>query len=143
MPDVQCPGRPRRRRPDPFVRQWRDLLVPTESLEVPRPRGLRHATYQRLVNEYNRLLEEIAALPQAATLAAHADGVRVPVLEPHRAHSAPAWVAHSGAAREALVSHGRGCALPGRLHQVRLALDGERLSLLRARRPLGAPVLRR
>ena len=64
MPDVQRPWRPRRRRPEPFVRQWRDLLVPTESLEVPRPRGLRHATYLRLVNEYNRLLEEIAALPR-------------------------------------------------------------------------------
>src|SRR5260370_23446607 len=63
MPDVQRHGRPRRRPPDPFVRQWRDLLVPTESLEVPRPRGLRQATYQRLVNEYNRPLDEIAALP--------------------------------------------------------------------------------
>jgi hypothetical protein len=64
MPDVQRPWRQRRRRSEPFVRPWRDLLVPTESLEVPRPRGLRHATYQRLVNEYNRLLEEIAALPR-------------------------------------------------------------------------------
>ena len=64
MPDVQPRWRPRRERPDPFVRQWRDLLVPTKTLEVPRPRGLRQATYERLVNEYNRLLEEIADLPK-------------------------------------------------------------------------------
>src|SRR5712691_6044204 len=64
MPDVQRHWRLRRRRPDPFIRQRRDLFVPTETLEVPRPRGLRHATYQRLVKEYNRLLEELAALPK-------------------------------------------------------------------------------
>ena len=30
---------------------------------MSRPRGLRQRTYERLVDEYNRLLEEIAALP--------------------------------------------------------------------------------
>src|SRR6266849_699897 len=48
----------------PFARQWRDLLVPTEPLQVSRPRGLRQRTYERLVDEYNRLLEEIAVLPK-------------------------------------------------------------------------------
>ncbi len=38
-------------------------MVPTEPLEVPRPKGLHHATYQRLANEYNRLLEKLDALP--------------------------------------------------------------------------------
>jgi PEP-CTERM motif-containing protein len=42
---------------------WRDLLVPTETLVVPCPRGLHRATYMRLVNEYNRLLEKLDALP--------------------------------------------------------------------------------
>jgi hypothetical protein len=39
-------------------------LIPTEPIEVLCPRGLHHATYQRLANEYNRLLEELAALPR-------------------------------------------------------------------------------
>src|SRR5213594_1248564 len=47
----------------PFARQWRALLVPSEPLQVSRPRGLRQLSYERLVDEYNRLLEEIAALP--------------------------------------------------------------------------------
>lgn len=68
MPDVQRPWRPRHRRLDPFIRPWRDLLVPTETLEVPPPRGLRHATYQRLVNEYDRLVDEVAALPRRQLL---------------------------------------------------------------------------
>jgi hypothetical protein len=42
---------------------WRDLLVPTETLVVPCPRGLHRATYARLVNEYNRLLAKLDALP--------------------------------------------------------------------------------
>ena len=37
--------------------------MPTEPLEVPRPKGLHHGTYQRLANEYNRLLEKLDALP--------------------------------------------------------------------------------
>jgi len=39
-------------------------LIPTESIEVPCPPGLHRATYQRLANEYNRLLKELAALPR-------------------------------------------------------------------------------
>jgi hypothetical protein len=62
MHDVEGQRR-RRRRSAASISQWRDLLVPTEPLEVPCPRGLHHATYQRLVNEYNRLLEELNALP--------------------------------------------------------------------------------
>jgi len=46
-----------------FTEQWRDLLVPTEPLQVSRPRGLRQRTYERLVDEYNRLLAAIADLP--------------------------------------------------------------------------------
>ena len=52
-----------RRRRLACIQDWRDVLVPTEPLEVPRPRGLHRATYQRLVNEYNRLLEQLDALP--------------------------------------------------------------------------------
>jgi hypothetical protein len=63
MRDLEGQRRPRRRRCAASISQWRDLLVPTEPLEVARPRGLHHATYQRLVNEYNRLLEELNALP--------------------------------------------------------------------------------
>jgi len=55
--------RRRRRRSAASIGLWRDLLVPTERLEVPCPRGLHHATYQRLVNEYNRVLAELTALP--------------------------------------------------------------------------------
>jgi len=54
---------PRRRRQEPLIRQWRDRLVPTEVIQVSRPLGLRHATYRRLVNEYNRVLDNLAALP--------------------------------------------------------------------------------
>jgi hypothetical protein len=39
-------------------------LVPSETLEVPCPRGLHRGTYGRLVNEYNRLLAQIDALPK-------------------------------------------------------------------------------
>jgi hypothetical protein len=37
--------------------------VPSETLEVPCPPGLHRGTYGRLVNEYNRLLAQIDALP--------------------------------------------------------------------------------
>jgi hypothetical protein len=54
---------PRRRRQEPLISQWRDRLVPTEVIQVSRPLGLRHTTYRRLVNEYNRILDKLAALP--------------------------------------------------------------------------------
>jgi hypothetical protein len=38
-------------------------LIPTEPIEVDCPRGLHRATYQRLANEYNRLLKKLDALP--------------------------------------------------------------------------------
>ena len=66
MLDVEGQRRHRRRRSAAYIGLWRDLLVPTERLEVPCPRGLHHATYQRLVNEYNRVLEELNALPNRA-----------------------------------------------------------------------------
>ncbi len=63
MLDVEGQRRQRRRRSAASIGLWRDLLVPTERLEVPCPRGLHHATYQRLVNEYNRVLAALTALP--------------------------------------------------------------------------------
>ena len=66
MHDVEAQLRGRRRRSAASISQWRDLLVPTERLEVICPRGLHHATYQRLVNEYNRVLEQVNALPNRA-----------------------------------------------------------------------------
>ena len=54
---------PRGRRQEPVILQWRDRLVPTEVIQVSRPHGLRHTTYRRLVNEYNRVLDRLAALP--------------------------------------------------------------------------------
>jgi hypothetical protein len=66
MHDVEAQLRRRRRRSAASISQWRDLLVPTERLEVICPRGLHHATYQRLVNEYNRVLEKLNALPSRA-----------------------------------------------------------------------------
>jgi hypothetical protein len=66
MHDVEGQWRRRRRRSAASISQWRDLLVPTERLEVICPRGLHHATYQRLVNEYNRVLEELNALSNRA-----------------------------------------------------------------------------
>lgn len=63
MLDVEGQRRQRRRRSAASIGRWRNLLVPTERLEVPCPRGLHHATYQRLVNEYNRVLAELTALP--------------------------------------------------------------------------------
>ena len=63
MPDVEGQRRHRRRRSAASIGLWRDLLVPTERLGVPCPRGLHHATYQRLVNEYNRVLAALTALP--------------------------------------------------------------------------------
>ncbi len=61
--DVEGQRPQRRRRSAASIGLWRDLLVPTERLEVPCPRGLHHATYQRLVNEYNRVLAALTALP--------------------------------------------------------------------------------
>jgi hypothetical protein len=46
------------------ISEWHDLLIPTESIEVPCPPGMHRATYQRLANEYNRLLKELAVLPR-------------------------------------------------------------------------------
>src|SRR5258705_13737333 len=63
MLDVEGQRRQHRRRNAASIDLWRDLLVPTEPLEVPCPRGLHHATYRRLVNEYNRVLAEPTALP--------------------------------------------------------------------------------
>ena len=63
MLDVEGQQRQRRRRSAASIGLWRDLLVPTDRLKVPCPRGLHHATYQRLVNEYNRVLDELNALP--------------------------------------------------------------------------------
>ncbi len=63
MLDVKRQRRHRSRRSAASIGLWRDLLVPTERLEVPCPRGLHHATYQRLVNEYNRVLAALTALP--------------------------------------------------------------------------------
>ena len=63
MLDGEGQRRQRRRRSAASIGLWRDLLVPTERLEVPCPRGLHHATYQRLVNEYNRVLAALTALP--------------------------------------------------------------------------------
>jgi hypothetical protein len=63
MLEVEGQRRQRRRRSAASIGLWRDLLVPTERLEVPCPRGLHHATYQRLVNEYNRVLAALTALP--------------------------------------------------------------------------------
>ena len=58
---------PRRPRPRSAhlasIGDWRAVLVPTESFEVPCPPGLHRATYGRLVNEYNRLLGKLDALP--------------------------------------------------------------------------------
>lgn len=54
---------PHRRRSEPVICQWRERLVPTKAIQVARPHGLRHTTYQRLVNEYNRALDNLAALP--------------------------------------------------------------------------------
>ena len=55
---------PRRRRQEPLIRLWRERLVPTEVIQVSRPQGLRHTTYRRLVNEYNRGLDNLAVLPR-------------------------------------------------------------------------------
>jgi hypothetical protein len=66
MHGVEAQRRRRLRRSVASISQWRDLLVPTECLEVICPRGLHHATYQRLVNEYNRVLEKLNALPDRA-----------------------------------------------------------------------------
>jgi hypothetical protein len=49
--------------------------MPTEPLRVVRPRGLRQRTYERLVDEYNRLLEAIAGLPGEAAVAAHPEAL--------------------------------------------------------------------
>jgi hypothetical protein len=54
----------RRSRPELPIRQWRERLVPTEVIQVSRPLGLRHSTYRHLVNEYNRVLDNLAALPR-------------------------------------------------------------------------------
>lgn len=54
---------PRRRRQEPLIRRWRGRLVPTEVIRVSRPPGLRPTTYRRLVNEYNRVLDKLLALP--------------------------------------------------------------------------------
>jgi len=63
MLDVEGQRRQRHRRSATSIGLWRDLLVPAERLEVPCPRGLHRATYQRLVNEYNRVLAALTALP--------------------------------------------------------------------------------
>ena len=66
MPVFSVPtrrGQTRRRRLAP-ISEWRHLLVPTKRLEVSCPHGLHRATYKRLVNEYNRVLDELAALPR-------------------------------------------------------------------------------
>lgn len=52
-----------RRRRLPRVSEWRHILVPSDTLEVPCPPGLHRSTYGRLVNEYNRLLSQLEALP--------------------------------------------------------------------------------
>jgi hypothetical protein len=62
MLDVEGQRRHRRRRSAASIGLWRDLLVPTERVKVPCPRGLHRATYQRLVNEYNRVLAALTAL---------------------------------------------------------------------------------
>ena len=64
MPNVLTRRGRSRRRGVIRTSDWRNLLIPTEPIEVPCPRGLHPATYQRLANEYNRLLEELAALPK-------------------------------------------------------------------------------
>src|SRR5712691_7715834 len=64
MPNIPSRRGRSKRRGVIRISDWRDLLIPTEPIEVPCPRGLHHATYQRLANEYNRLLEELAALPR-------------------------------------------------------------------------------
>jgi hypothetical protein len=63
MLDVEGQRRQRRRRSAASIGLWRDLLVPTERLEVPCPRGLHNATYHHLVKEYNRVLAALTALP--------------------------------------------------------------------------------
>jgi len=55
---------PRRSRSEPVIRRWRDRLVPAKGIQVSRPQGLRHTTYRRLVNEYNRVLDNLAVLPR-------------------------------------------------------------------------------
>jgi len=64
VPNVPPHRKRSRRRGVIRIGDWRDLLIPMEPIEVPCPRGLHRATYQRLANEYNRLLEELAALPK-------------------------------------------------------------------------------
>jgi hypothetical protein len=63
MPDILGHW-PHPRRPEPAIRRWRHRLVPTEIIQVSRPPGLRHSTYRRLVNEYNRVLGNLVALPK-------------------------------------------------------------------------------
>jgi hypothetical protein len=142
MLDAEAQRRQRRRRSAASIGLWRDLLVPMERLEVPRPRGLHHATYQRLVNEYNRVLAELNALPNRALWPRSTDGLRAPVPQPHRAYSTSARTADTGTADQALVPGKRCRALPGRLHKICPALDSDRLPALRARWLSGSPLLR-
>ena len=125
-----------------FTEQWRDLLVPAEPLQVSRPRGLRQRTYERLVDEYNRLLAAIADLPTRS-------------LWPHiqKAYE------HQFLNRIVRVRRRLGLPAPGPpdrrwyrtgeaalflvwVDQVRPPLDSERLLAMRACRFWGAPLLR-
>jgi Helix-turn-helix domain len=58
------PRRSRRRRTFPRISDWRIDLVPSDTLAVPCPPGLHRGTYQRLVNEYNRVLARLEELPR-------------------------------------------------------------------------------
>jgi hypothetical protein len=142
MLDVEGQRPQRRRRSAASIGLWRYLLVRTERLEVPCPRGLHHATYQRLVNEYNRVLAELTALPNRKLWphlrAAYEHQflnpiVRIrgrlglPTLEP----PARRWYRASDAALFLGVST-----------KIRPALDGDRLRALRARWPPGSPIRR-
>jgi hypothetical protein len=121
---------------------WRDILVPTERLEVPCRRGLHHATYQRLVDEYNRALEELKALPNRALWPHLRKAYEHQFLNRIVLYSTSARIADAGTAGQALVPGKRCRALPGCLHKIRPALDSDGLPALRARWRSGALILR-
>ena len=109
--------------------------------EVPCPRGLNHATYQRLVNEYNRVLAELTALPNRKLWPHLRTAYEHQFLNRIVRIRCRPRVADAGTAGQALVPGERCPALPGRLHKIRPALDSDRLRALRARWPSGSPIL--
>ena len=144
MPVFSLPtrrGQTRRRRLAP-ISEWRHLLVPTKRLEVSCPRGLHRATYKRLVNEYNRVLDELAALPRRRLWPRMRKAYELQYLNRIVRIRRRLGLPTPKPRARGPVPHRGGRTVPGRVHEVRPALDGERLPPLRACRRVGrAPLL--